>query len=144
MIILIYQLLSGSLGSKQLPPASANEPPHRKTNNLPRRKQRRRSASAKLISAFVFATRKVQFLFFFNLKFQASSCHLWLYSPVCVGPVRKPHSWFSHETAQMLKHEKVCLIPIFATKSKLQIYTFTIGVKFVCLFELMLNVLVNG
>ena len=38
------------------------EPPHGKTNNLHRRKQRRRSASqtAKLISAFVFATRIVQ------------------------------------------------------------------------------------
>ena len=42
------------------------EPPHGKTNNLHMRKQRRRSASrllsAKLISAFVFATRIVQFL----------------------------------------------------------------------------------
>ena len=36
-----------------------NEPPHGKTNNLHRRKQRRRSA--KLISAFVFATRIVHF-----------------------------------------------------------------------------------
>ena len=24
-----------------------------------------------------------------------------LYSPVCVGPVRKPHCWFSHEMAHI-------------------------------------------
>ena len=37
-------------------------------------------------------------------KVQASSSFLWLYRPVCVGPVRKPHSicWFSHEAAQMI------------------------------------------
>ena len=43
-----------------------------------------------LISAFVFATRIVQFLFFLNPKFQASSSFLSLYRPVCVGPGRKP------------------------------------------------------
>ena len=56
---------------------------------------------AKLISAFVFATRIVQFLFYLNPKFQASSSFLYLYRPVCVGPVRKPHCWFSHEAAHM-------------------------------------------
>ena len=35
-------------------------------------------------------------------KFPVSSHLLCLYSPVCVGPVRKPHCWFSHEVAQML------------------------------------------
>ena len=84
----------------------AYEPPHGKSNNLHRQKQRRRSASsfavtANLISAFVFATRIVQFLFYLNPKFQASSSFLCLYRPVCVGPVRKPHCWFSHETAHM-------------------------------------------
>ena len=49
-----------------------------------------------LISAFVFATRIVQFLFYLNPKFQTSSSFLCLYRPVCVGPVRKPHCWFSH------------------------------------------------
>ena len=39
---------------------------------------------------FVFATRLVQFLYFLNLKFQASCNLLWLYSPVCVGPGQKP------------------------------------------------------
>ena len=48
-----------------------------------------------------FATRIVQFLFYLNPKFQASSLHLCFYSPVCVGPVRKPHCWFSHEAAQV-------------------------------------------
>ena len=44
----------------------------------------------KLISAFVFATLIVQSLPFLNTKFQASSSLLWLYSPVCVEPGRKP------------------------------------------------------
>ena len=38
------------------------------------------------------------------LKSEISS--FWLFSvlvqPVCVGPVRKPHCWFSHEAAQMI------------------------------------------
>ena len=32
----------------------------------------------------------------------ASSCLLLLCSPVCVGPVRKPHCWFFHEVAHIL------------------------------------------
>ena len=40
-----------------------------------------------------------------NPKFQASSFFLCLYRPVCVGPVRKPHSWFSHEAAHMVDVE---------------------------------------
>ena len=52
---------------------------------------------------FVFATGIVQFLFFLNPKFQASSSFLCLYRPVCVGPVRKPHCWFSHEAAHVIK-----------------------------------------
>ena len=52
---------------------------------------------AKLISAFVFATRIVQFLFFLNPKFPVSSHHLCLYSSVCVGHGRKPRRpVFSH------------------------------------------------
>ena len=46
--------------------------------------------TAKLISAFVFATWIIQSLYFLNLKFQASNHILCLYSPVCVGPCRKP------------------------------------------------------
>ena len=70
-------------------------------------KQRSRSASqaAKLISAFVFATRLVQFIYFLNPKFSASSRLLCLYSSVCV---RKPHCWFSHDAAQMFLAKKIC------------------------------------
>ena len=38
----------------------------------------------------VFATRKVQSIYFLNPKFQASSLLLWQYSPLCVGPGQKP------------------------------------------------------
>ena len=57
-----------------------------------------------LISAFVFTTYKVQSLFFLNLKFQAS-CHLlWLHSPVCIGPGRKPRRpVFSHRGSFILQ-----------------------------------------
>ena len=48
------------------------EPPHGKTNNLHRRKQRRRSA-LQADHAFVFSTRIVQSSSFLNPKFQASS-----------------------------------------------------------------------
>ena len=49
-----------------------------------------RGYRGKLISAFVFATRIVQSLYFLNPIFRASSHLLWLYSLVCVGPGRKP------------------------------------------------------
>ena len=48
------------------------------------------AVTAQLISAFVFATWIVQSLFYLNPKLQASSYLLWLYSPVCVRPGRKP------------------------------------------------------
>ena len=51
--------------------------------------------------AFIFATRIVQFLYFLKPKFPAYSDLLSLYRPVCVGPVRKPHCWFSPEAAQL-------------------------------------------
>ena len=47
------------------------------------------TVTAKLISAFVFATRIVQPLYYLNPKFQAASYLLCLHSPVCVGPGRK-------------------------------------------------------
>ena len=65
---------------------------HEKTNII--------SVTAKLIIAFVFATGIVQFLYFLNPKFLASS-HQCLYSPGCVVPVRKPLCWFSHDTAHL-------------------------------------------
>ena len=67
--------------------------------------------TAQLISAF-FSTWTVQFLFFLNLKFQASSNLLWLHRQVCVGPqVRYPQDWFSRFMAQMsLDKKKSCLL----------------------------------
>ena len=64
--------------------------------------------SREMISAFVFATRIVQFLFYLNPKFQASSSFLCLYRSVCVRPVRKPHCQFSHEAAQINNLTAVC------------------------------------
>ena len=57
------------------------------------------AVTAKLISAFVFATGIVQSLYYLNPKFQASSHLLWLYSLVCVGPGRKPEDRFSQNEA---------------------------------------------
>ena len=74
------------------------------------RGNREADLTAKLISAFVFATRIVQFLFYLNPKFQASSSFLCLYRSVCVGPVQKPHFWFSHEAAHTSKSEIILLI----------------------------------
>ena len=48
------------------------------------------AVTVQLISACVSATLIVQSLYFLNWKFKASSHLLWLYSPVCVGPGRKP------------------------------------------------------
>ena len=81
----------------------------------------RGNREAKLISAFVFATWIVQFLFYLNPKFQASSSVLCLYRPVCVGPVQKPHCWFSHEAALIFLskmtmnyncHSVYCRLPV--------------------------------
>ena len=49
--------------------------------------------TAKLICAFVFATRIVQLLYFQNPKFQASSQLLCLYSSVCVETCSETTSW---------------------------------------------------
>ena len=60
------------------------------------------TVTAKLISAFVFATWIVQSLFYLNAKSHDSSHLLWLYSPVCVGPGRKPRRRvFFHNEAHM-------------------------------------------
>ena len=50
--------------------------------------QIRFAVTAKLISAFVFATRLVQFLYYLNPKFEGSSHLLGLHSPAYVGPGR--------------------------------------------------------
>ena len=65
----------------------------------------------KLISVFVSATQIVQFLFYLNPKFQASSSFQCLYRLVCVGPFQKPHYWFSQEAAQILTPHSSCKYP---------------------------------
>ena len=71
--------------------ALTNEPPHGKTNNLHKTKAPISFAvTAKLISAFVFATRIIKFLLYLYRKFHASSHPLRLHRPVYVGPGRKP------------------------------------------------------
>ena len=62
--------------------ALSNEPRHKKADFC--------LCTAKLISAFVFATRIVHFLFLLNPKFQAFMLLLGLYMSVCVRPGRKP------------------------------------------------------
>ena len=72
------------------------EPSHEKTNNLNRQKTKTQitfAVTAKLISAFVFASRKVQSLFYSNPKIQASSHLLCSYSLVFVRPNQKSHCW---------------------------------------------------
>ena len=65
------------------------------------------AVTAKLISAFVFATLILQFLFILNPNFQVSSHLLCLYSSVCVGPGRKPQRpVFSRRGSNILKKEK--------------------------------------
>ena len=63
-------------------------------------------------SAFVFATRIVQILLYLTPKFLSSNQLLCLYRLVCVGPVRKPHCWFSHEAAQLFGYMFIISSPI--------------------------------
>ena len=79
------------------------EPFHEKTNNLLMRKTKLQisfEVTAKLVSAFVLASRIVQFQ---NPKFPASNHLLWLYRLVFIWPVRKPHCWFSDEAAHIFE-----------------------------------------
>ena len=64
----------------------------------------------KLISAFVFAIRIVQSLYYLYPKFQASSYLLWLYSLVCVGPGQKPEDRFSQNEAHMSSRTRLTMI----------------------------------
>ena len=56
-------------------------------------------------NAFVFATQIIQFRFFLNTTFPASSHLLCLYSSFCVGHVRNSHCWLSHAEAHITKPE---------------------------------------
>ena len=63
----------------------------------------------KLISFFVFVTRIVQFVFFLNPNFQASSLLQRLYRPVCVGPGRKSRRPVFSRRGSYLVHVHCCL-----------------------------------
>ena len=98
------------------------EPRHEKTNILHMQKKTQISFSvtAKLISAFVFATLIVQSLYFLNTEFQVSSHLVWLCSLVCVGPGRKPRRPVfsqrgSYESIDVFRTSLVAifLVPLF-------------------------------
>ena len=77
--------------------------------------------TAKLISIFVFATQIVQPLYFLNTKFQASNHLLWLYSPVCVRPGRKP--WrpvFSQRGSYLVTGIIIFIMGVFLSCNTLQ------------------------
>ena len=84
------------------------EPRHEKTCFLHMQKQRCRAAvlrTVQLISAFVFTSKIVQSLFYLNLKFQASSHLLPLYSLVCCSDlVGNPQERFLCDLAYIIKH----------------------------------------
>ena len=75
------------------------------------------AVTAKLISAFVFATYIEQSLYFLYRKFQASSHIVWLYSLVCVRPGRKSRRPISHNEAQMMLDNAILV--------KLSVYPFS-------------------
>ena len=111
------------------------------------------TVTAQLISAFVFAIRIVESLFYLIPKFQGSSHLLWLYSPVCIGPGRKPRSnvFLTTRLICLLSkkqhlhiHIKKCLSLIRELKEKGRInlmsyfghvnYPFRLGLVFKILF----------
>ena len=100
-------------------------------NNL--RTQISFAVTGKLISAFVFTTRILQFLLYLTPKFQASSSLLRLYRSICVRPVRKPHCWFSREAALIFK---VCKFPSLMKVEKFtsvcKSYLFTAFISHSC------------
>ena len=61
------------------------------------------AVTAKLISAFVFATQVIQSLYFLITKFQASSHLVWSCSPFVLDLVGNPEDRFSHNEANMCK-----------------------------------------
>ena len=89
------------------------------------------AVKTKLTSAFVFGTRIVQFLFFLNPKFAASSHLLCLHSLICVRPVRKPHCLFSHDAAHfIIRFLSSCILFILLKITRNKIET-TSGVRLI-------------
>ena len=81
------------------------------------RKQRRRSVTAQLISAFVFATQKVQSIYLLNPKFQAHNDLLWLYS--LVG---NREDKFCRDAAHIALSSKILIGSIWVIKLKIFLY----------------------
>ena len=77
-----------------------------------------KDADQLLISAFVFATRIVQPLYFLYTKFQASSHLVWFVSLVCVGPGRKSRRpVFSQRGSYYLHTQMVMSVPKLTSKT---------------------------
>ena len=90
---IINELFSKSIISELIVLQKEYEPRYEKTGFLHMRKTKTQiscAVTAQLISAFVFAILIAQSLYYLNPKFQASSHLLLPYSPVFVGPGRKP------------------------------------------------------
>ena len=60
------------------------------------------AVTAQLISAFVFASQIVHFLYYLNPKFQASSHIQWQHSPFVSDLVGNPEDLFSHDEAHII------------------------------------------
>ena len=91
------------------------EPHHEETGFLHMRKTKTQiscAVTAQLISAFDSATQTVQSLYFLNPKFQSSSQLVRQYSPVCVGPGRKPqiHVFSRHSSCIRVHFESLQLV----------------------------------
>ena len=85
------------------------------------------AVTAKLFSTVVFATRIVQFLFFLNPKFPASSNLLCLYSSVCVRPGRTGFlmSWLIYQIFVVLVLLRINLEGIIMALHHLKLYEWT-------------------
>ena len=80
------------------------EPRREKTGflHMQKKAQIHCTVTAQPISAFIFAIRVIQTLYYLNPKFQASGHPLWLYGPICVDLVGNPEDRFSHNEAQVI------------------------------------------
>ena len=72
-------------------------------------RMRKPAVTTQLISAFVFATMKVLFLFYLYPKFQTSSFMLSMYNLVRVGPGRKPKLLVFSCTGTIKRKRKVAI-----------------------------------
>ena len=78
------------------------DPRHEKNQIFSYAKTKTSTATAQLISAFVFTAWMVQFLLYLYPKFQDSNFLLRLYRPVCVRPGQNLEYWFSRVLAHSI------------------------------------------